>query len=85
MNGGRHLAIATMTLARNEAEAAVLRDSLRSLAQLNLPTVVADGGSGASFVEFLRSFANFQVVEVASAGVVEQTRQSLRAASETSA
>lgn len=88
MPGGdnsHHLTIATMTLARNEAERAVLRDSLRSLARLNLPTVVTDGGSDASFVEFLRGFPHFRVIEAASAGVVEQTRQSLRAASETGA
>lgn len=74
------ISIATMTLARDEEEAAVLRRSLAALAALGVQTVITDGGSVPDFVEFLRGFAHFEVIESKSAGVVDQTRVSLRRA-----
>lgn len=78
--GGGEVCIATMTLARTASEVATLGRSLQSLAALNVPVIVTDGGSTEDFVDFLRGFAHFRVFENAAAGVVEQTRHSLRAA-----
>lgn len=74
--------IATMTWAKDATEEVVLRASLAALASHNLPVVVTDGGSSQRFVEYLRSFPHFEVLTVSRAGVVGQTRSSLRAARE---
>ena len=49
------VAIATMTWARNEQEESLLRESLSILAQEQITTFVADGGSGQGFLQFLAS------------------------------
>ena len=59
----RGVAVATMTWARDAAEEGLLRESLPLLAGLGLPVFVTDGGSGAAFVDFLRTLPNFQVCD----------------------
>ena len=73
------VAIATMSWARNEQEEALLRQSLEQLAQLDVPVFITDGGSGESFLEFLRSYPHFTLLEPAK-GAWMQTRSSLLAA-----
>lgn len=75
-----HLAIATMTWARNDAEEALLRRSLGLLAGLGMPVFVTDGGSPASFLDFLRSLPPVTVLSPPRPGLWMQTRTSLRAA-----
>lgn len=75
----KEVIIATITLARNEEEEAVLRTSLAQLAELNLPVYITDGGSGESFLQFLRSFSNFTVLDPQK-GLWLQTKNSLSAA-----
>src|SRR4028119_1071770 len=79
------ISIATLTWARDAGEEQLLRDSLSSLATLNIPTYVTDAGSGKQFVEFLRGYPHFNVFEADAPGVWPQVRQSLRAANESSA
>ncbi|HJQ32782.1 MAG TPA: hypothetical protein VJ866_11410 [Pyrinomonadaceae bacterium] len=76
----RAVAVATMTWARDEAEAELLRESLPLLAGLGLPVFVTDGGSGAAFIDFLHTLPNFQVCDPPRRGPWEQVRQSLAAA-----
>ena len=75
----KEVVIATMTLARNDEEEAVLRTSLAQLAKLNVPVFITDGGSGESFLQFLRSFSNFTVLNPQK-GLWMQTINSLSAA-----
>jgi hypothetical protein len=76
----RGVAVATMTWARDAAEEGLLRESLPLLAGLGLPVFVTDGGSGASFLDFLRALPNFHVCDPPRRGPWEQARQSLTAA-----
>jgi hypothetical protein len=71
------LAIATVTLARDPDEERLLRDSMTTLAEVGVPVIVADGGSGAAFVEFLRSLPRVTVTAPAEKGLVGQVRGSL--------
>jgi hypothetical protein len=73
------LAIATITLARDEEEEQLLRESLAILAGLNLPVYITDGGSKASFIEWLESFSNFHL-QPPSKGVWMQAKQSISVA-----
>ncbi len=74
------LTIATMTWARNDAEEALLRGSLASLAGLGIPVFVTDGGSPAPFLDFLRGLPHVTVLAPPRPGLWMQTRTSLRAA-----
>src|SRR5687768_8109938 len=76
----RNLSIVTMTWARDESEEALLRLSLESLARLNVPVIVTDGGSNAGFTGFLRSFPQFTVFEQKTGGLWSQVRNGLLAA-----
>jgi hypothetical protein len=76
----REIAIATMSWARTAQEAPLLREAMRCLAQVNLPVVVTDGGSGQSFVEYLRDFRHFTVLKADTPGVLAQTKRSLQGA-----
>jgi len=75
-----HFSIATMTWARDAGEEALLRRALALLAGLGLPVFVTDGGSPASFLDFLRSFPHVTVLAPPKPGLWMQTRTSLRAA-----
>ena len=76
----RDVAIATMTLARNELEAASLSGSLNELAATRFPVYVTDGGSGTEFVDGLRRLPGFNVCEPHGSGLWPQVRCSLTAA-----
>jgi hypothetical protein len=76
----RNVSIATMTWARDAQEDSLLRESLSELAALNLPVFVTDGGSGESFVDYLRGLPRFKVFEPEARGLWPQVRRSLRAA-----
>ena len=77
------LSIATMTWARDAGEEILLRRSLALLAGLGLPVFVTDGGSPASFLDFLQSFPHVTVLAPPRPGLWMQTRTSLRAAHDT--
>jgi hypothetical protein len=76
----REIAIATISWARTAQEAQLLRAALGCLARVNLPVVVTDGGSGQPFVEYLRGFRHFTVLETDTPGVLAQIKQSLQSA-----
>jgi len=76
----RKIVIATMSWARTAQEAQFLQEAMRCLAQVNLPVVVTDGGSGRPFVEYLRGFRHFTVLETDSPGVLAQSKRSLQGA-----
>ena len=75
-----NLAIATITWARDEQEEKLLRQSLLELAAQGTPVYITDGGSGAAFLAFLRSFPNFMVSEAKVKGLWAQANSSLSAA-----
>lgn len=74
------VAVATVTLVREPREDALLRRALGSLARLNLPLFVCDGGSGGDFLAFLRSLPRTTVVEPVERGLVGQVRAAIAAA-----
>jgi hypothetical protein len=76
----REIAIATMSWARTAQEAQLLREAMCRLARLNLPVIVTDGGSGQPFVEYLRGFRHFTVLETDTPGVLAQSKRSLQGA-----
>lgn len=80
----REIAVATMTLARDAAEESLLRRSLNTLTGHGWPVFVCDGGSGETFVDFLRSLPATIVVSPVHAGLVGQVRASLCAAARAS-
>jgi hypothetical protein len=73
--------VATITLARSDAEAAVLEGALRALQQHGLPILVTDGGSDPRFVQRLANQPNMNVgVSTYGPGLVGQVKTSLAAA-----
>ena len=72
-----NICIATITLARDEKEEQLLRESLQQLAALQLPVFITDGGSLPGFLDFLKSFPHFTVTEAKVKGVWEQAKNSL--------
>lgn len=71
------LSIATITWARDEAEEKLLRQSLQQLAKLQVPVFITDGGSNGGFLDFLKSYPNFILLETAARGVWAQVKNSL--------
>ncbi|MGI8634169.1 MAG: hypothetical protein ACR2KZ_02070 [Segetibacter sp.] len=71
------IAIATITLARDEKEEQLLRKSLQQLAELKLPVFITDGGSLDGFLDFLRSFPHFNLSVEKVSGVWQQAKNSL--------
>lgn len=76
----KQVSIATITWARDAAEDELLRAALTSLAALEIPVFIADGGSGPAFTTFLQSFPHFTLVHPAGRGLWAQAQASLRAA-----
>lgn len=74
------LAIATMTLVRDQEEEDLLRESLEILAACDLPVYITDGGSPAHFLDFLKGFSNFHVSPATATGLVAQVSNSLHKA-----
>lgn len=71
------IAIATITLVRNEREERLLRESLQQLAKLKFPVFITDGGSLPGFLDFLHSFPNFVLSPAKASGVWNQAKSSL--------
>lgn len=76
----QELSIATMTLVRDEEEDKLLRASMEALAAFNIPVYITDGGSPPSFLDFLRSFPHFTLVDTVANGLFAQITHSLSAA-----
>lgn len=74
------ISVATITWARDAREEQVLRESLASLAVLNIPVFLSDGGSGQAFLDFVNSFPHFTLVAPPDQGLWAQARTSLKAA-----
>lgn len=74
------VAIATITLSRDQSEEDLLRGSMQILSSLQLPIYVTDGGSSESFVNFLGSLPNVTVVLPQGKGLWLQVNSSLTAA-----
>ncbi len=74
------VAIATITLARNDRERDLLLASLRELARADRPVFATDGGSGEAFVHEVRSLQGFTLCEPEGRGLWPQVRASLAAA-----
>jgi hypothetical protein len=74
------VAVATMTLARDEAEEGRLRGSLTALARAGLPTFVADGGSRPALVGFIDSLPGMTCATAVEPGLLGQIKASLHAA-----
>jgi hypothetical protein len=72
------LAIATITLARNEEEETLLMKALSTLAECGVTTYITDGGSTENFTSFLKTFPNFKLSDTTIAGVFAQVRNSLK-------
>lgn len=72
-----NISIATITLARDEKEEQLLRNSLQELAKLKIPVVITDGGSRASFLEFLAGFSHFKISKAKVKGVWAQAKNSM--------
>lgn len=72
------VAVATMTLARTEAEEVLLYNSLAQLSAHGWPAIVTDGGSSAMFVGRLRDLRGMQVHQAS--GLVPQVTASITAA-----
>lgn len=81
MQPGR-IIIATITLARNEAEETELKESLETLVSLNIPVVVADGGSTPYFLSFLDTLPGVTVLPNKTGGVWPQAKASVKAAAQ---
>src|SRR5690349_1740237 len=71
------LSIATMTWARDEHEENLLRSALPLLAALNVDVHITDGGSGETFIAFLKSFPRFKVWPATAKGLWSQVSNSL--------
>jgi hypothetical protein len=59
----QNISIATISLVRDEQEEQLLRSSLTQLAALDIPVFITDGGSPSGFLDFLRSFPHFIVLQ----------------------
>ena len=79
-----HIAVATITRVRNPTEADLLLSALQALARHELPVAVADGGSGAGFLERLRAIPGVTTArpQVGRIGLVAQVQSALAAAGE---
>ena len=72
-----NVSIATITWARDEGEENLLRESLEKLAKLPITVFITDGGSRPDFLDFLRGFPNFVLVENKGRGLWPQAKNSL--------
>lgn len=73
-------AIATISLARDEAEERLLVNALTALDAHGIPMFIADGGSPESFIATVRSLATARLVVPDGRGLVRQVSASVRAA-----
>ena len=75
-----NVSVATITWARDAEEENLLRAALTQLAALAVPVFITDGGSKSSFLDFLRSFPHFTVLQAEGRGVWAQAKKSVQAA-----
>lgn len=80
MLNANEVTVATITLARNEAEEQTLTKALTELARHGLRIVAADGGSRPSFVQFLNGLQNVRVLHGVTGGVWPQAKAAVQAA-----
>lgn len=76
----QHIAIATMTLARNDRDERLLLDALQRLTLDRWRVVVCDGGSRPAFVNAVAALTGFTVVAARTPGLVGQIQASIAAA-----
>src|SRR5688572_19368202 len=76
-----HVAVATITWARNKEEEQLLVSSLEQLAKAGLPVFITDAGSTETFLRFLEAGKSFTVTKNIK-GVWPQAQNSLQAASQ---
>lgn len=74
------VAIATITWARDAEEHNLLCEALECLAEQGMPVVVADGGSGLKFINYLNTFPNFIVSAFEKTTLLAQAKSSLTTA-----
>jgi hypothetical protein len=80
------VAVATMTWARDDAEARVIEHALAQLRRLDVRVVVTDGGSSDAFIRELASTTGFSVRRSSyGRGLVGQVKSSIAAALDTGA
>jgi hypothetical protein len=72
--------VCTVSLARDENEALLIRRTLEHLAHMGLKVVVADGGSPPAFVAGLRALPRVHVLTPPTAGLVAQVQAAFAAA-----
>ena len=71
------VAVATMTLVRNEEEERRLRRSLEALAEYQMPIAVADAGTSRRFTTFLSGLEGLHTVLPQRSGLVAQVKASV--------
>jgi hypothetical protein len=74
------IVVATMTWARDEAEARTLHAALESLGSHGLGVVATDGGSSEGFLERLTGIPGFVLCRSSAPGLVRQIKSSIAAA-----
>jgi hypothetical protein len=72
--------VATMTWARDEAEARMLQAALRTLGSQALTVVATDGGSSEGFLERLNGISGLVLRRSSAPGLVRQVKSSIAAA-----
>jgi hypothetical protein len=73
----RHVAVATITWARTDAEASLLERSLEALLALDLPVCVTNRDTGRPFLDRLQRCANLHLTSGGREGLVPQVRDSV--------
>jgi hypothetical protein len=74
------LCVCTITLARGEQEAELIRRGLQLLSSTGMGVIVADGGSPAPIVDFIRGLPGVSLVATDGPGLVAQIKAALPAA-----
>lgn len=74
------ICVATIMRSRSAQEEQTLRGSLQALSRLQLPVIVADGGSPPELVEYVAALPGMTVVTPPRQGLVSQIKASLGAA-----
>ena len=72
--------VCTVSLARDEHEARLIRSTLEHLSHAGFPVVVADGGSPPHFVDTIKSLPHVSVVIPQQSGLVGQVQAAFAAA-----
>jgi hypothetical protein len=74
------LCVCTISLARDEQEAQLIRRALQQLSSTGMRVIVADGGSPAPFVDFIRNLPGVSLVPTERRGLVQQIKAAATAA-----